>query len=302
MFNLQAVGDNFLVILVFIFAPVSGYLVYEAFRTRDHASILKEENAHLKEDYKRMERTDKVQSEFVGIATHQLRTPLAKMKWSLLSLVGELEEKLTPSQKELFEVAKESNEKMIRLVEDLLGVKETEDSRLGYDFKTTNLVEVIDSTVKNFSVLAKQKNIGLDFVNTNGSSLGMTIDPWKVGLALGNLIDNAISYTPENGKIEVRLENFGNSVRVSVKDSGIGIPDAEKEKIFTRFFRASNASKIRANGTGLGLYIARNIIKVHGGEIWANSLENKGTTFYFTLPIGGGSRVDGNIRQLMEEM
>lgn len=299
---ISIVSDNFLIVLLLIFAPVSGYLVYEALKLKDRNEHLEEDIKHLKEDHERMLRTDKIKSEFMSIATHQLKSPLAKMKWALQYLMTANITCVTPQQKEVLDVAYDTSDKMIKLVNDLIGVKETEETTLGYNFENSSVKEVIEKTIENFKLPAEQKKVNIEFENTVPDLPQLMIDPWKINLALGNLIDNAISYTPEGGKIEIKLESFGNSVRVSVKDNGIGIPEKEKEKIFNKFFRAGNALKIKHEGTGLGLYIARNIIKVHGGDLWFNSVETKGTTFYFTIPFDASLRAKENIKSFVDGM
>lgn len=299
---LNIISDNFLVVLLLIFAPVSGYLIYEALKLKDRNEHLEDDIEHLKEDHERMLRTDKIKSEFMSIATHQLKSPLAKMKWALEYLITADIAGATPEQREVLGVAHDTSNKMIRLVNDLIGVKEMEESTLGYNFENSSVKEVIEKTIENFNLPAKQKNIKIEFSNTVPNLPSLMIDPWKINLALGNLVDNAIAYTPEGGKIEIKLESFGNSVRVSVKDNGIGIPEREKESIFNKFFRASNALKVKHEGTGLGLYISKNIIKVHGGELWFNSVETKGTTFYFTIPFDASLRARENIQTFVNGM
>ncbi len=111
------------------------------------------------------------------------------------------------------------------------------------------------------------------------------MDPDKVKLVITNLIDNAVRYTSEKGKVVVSLEKNDNNIEVSVEDSGIGIPEDQKERIFTKFFRASNAVRTETEGSGLGLFICKNIIEAHDGEVWFESEEGKGSKFYFSLPI-----------------
>jgi len=123
--------------------------------------------------------------------------------------------------------------------------------------------------------------------------MAVKVDQAKMELALSNLVDNALDYTPEGGAVKIILEKMGNYAKVSVKDSGIGIPKEEAANLFTRFYRAKNAVRIKTEGTGLGLYITKNIIEAHGGKIWVESPaspsqggeENKGTTFLFTVPF-----------------
>ncbi|MFA4990905.1 MAG: ATP-binding protein, partial [Candidatus Paceibacterota bacterium] len=110
-------------------------------------------------------------------------------------------------------------------------------------------------------------------------------DPMRIKIVIQNLLENALRYNVENGQIIVKVEKKPPYVEVSVSDTGIGIPKDELPKLFTKFFRASNVLKYETEGTGLGLYITKNIIEAHGGKIWAESIENRGSTFYFTLPI-----------------
>jgi len=300
MINLQVLSDNFLILFIFILAPISGYLVYEALKLKDHGSHIEEENQHLKEDLKKMERSEKLKAEFMSIATHQLRTPLAKMKWALQSLMQDFSGQANAQQKELMDFTIDTNEKMIKLVNDLMGMREAEDTNLGYDFQNTSIEELLQKTVANFNSLAEKKKINLQFINQNKPLPKIMLDPWKLSLALGNFIDNAICYTPEGGKVEVKLENFGNSIKISVKDTGIGIPASEKDKIFSRFYRAHNAKEIKQEGTGLGLYIAKNIIKVHGGEVGLETTEGLGTTFYFTIPFDAELKAKEHIKNFSD--
>ena len=114
----------------------------------------------------------------------------------------------------------------------------------------------------------------------------MRVDKEKISLAISNLVDNAINYTKE-GKISIQFEydSKDKQVKFSVKDTGIGISEEQQKRLFSKFFRGINAIKAETEGTGLGLFIAKNIIEAHGGRIWFESEEGKGTTFYFTLPL-----------------
>lgn len=110
-------------------------------------------------------------------------------------------------------------------------------------------------------------------------------DLMRVKIVLQNLIENAIRYNVENGEIIIKVEKKDSYLQVSVRDTGIGIPQEEVVKLFSKFFRATNVVKYETEGTGLGLYITKNIVEAHGGKIWVESVENRGTTFYFTLPL-----------------
>ncbi len=113
----------------------------------------------------------------------------------------------------------------------------------------------------------------------------VTVDVEKVKLAIQNLIDNAIRYTLPGGRITVSLKTVKNQIEFSIKDTGVGIPKAQQERVATKFFRGTNAMRMETEGSGLGLYITKNIIEAHGGKLWFESEENKGTTLYFILPL-----------------
>ena len=111
------------------------------------------------------------------------------------------------------------------------------------------------------------------------------IDVEKIKIAIDNIINNAITYTPTGGKVTISLSGNKEEIEFSVKDTGIGIPENQQERIFTKFFRGANATKMETEGTGLGLFIVKNIIEAHGGKTWFESKEGVGTTFYFNLPV-----------------
>jgi signal transduction histidine kinase len=230
---------------------------------------------------------DKAKSEFISLASHQLRTPLSGIKWSLnLILSGELGH-FPEEIKKLLLTGYESNERMIILVDDLLNVSRIEQDRFTYELVPTRLEKVVDEMIKDFDHLLKEKSIELKFLKPRASLPEVYIDKGKIRFVLQNLFDNAIKYSQSNGDITVRLtpHRGGKFIRFSVKDDGIGIPLYQQERIFSKFFRGDNAIMKDIPGSGLGLYIAKSIVERHGGKIWFESEENLGTTFYFTTPV-----------------
>jgi two-component system sensor histidine kinase VicK len=195
------------------------------------------------------------------------------------------DQKIGVEQKKILQNGVEANEMMIKLVNDLMDIDRTGDTYFGYNFEKIPMAGLIVKIMHDFSFMASQRKINLEFFSADEAIPDAKVDPSKLELALGNLVDNAISYTPEGGDIKIVLEKMGDYAKVSVKDSGIGIPKEEITTLFTRFFRAKNAVRVKTEGTGLGLYIARNIIEAHGGKIWVESEEGKGTTFFFTVPF-----------------
>ena len=227
----------------------------------------------------------KIKSEFVSVAAHQLRTPLAALKWSLRLMLdgdmGPVEEK----QKEFLGRTYETTERMVKLVNDLLDAARIEEGRFGYEFKEVDYIGFVEKIVKNYETLAKSRRMHLIFFETKDIIPPIYADPDRLSMALSNLIENGLRYTPADGKIEIKISLEGERVKTTVSDTGAGIPEVEQPRVFSKFFRASNAIKLETEGTGLGLFIARNIVRRHGGDISFVSETGKGTTFILTLPL-----------------
>ncbi|MFC1756519.1 sensor histidine kinase [Patescibacteria group bacterium] len=168
---------------------------------------------------------------------------------------------------------------------NLLEVQQYESGKFGYTFAASSIEKIAEESLKNFIHIAKGKKIEASIKKSKEIIPTIEIDQLKIGIVFSILIENAINYTSENGKIEIVCKKKGENVEVSISDSGIGIPKDQYDKVFTRFFRSQNAIRKKTDGTGLGLNIAKKIINDHAGEIWFESKELKGTTFYFTFPI-----------------
>ncbi len=235
-------------------------------------------------DVSREKHIQKMKTDFVSIVAHQLRTPLSAIKWSIkMILDGELG-KVSAQQKDWLDKTYQSNERMITLVNDLLNVSRIEEGRFLYNLQETDLREIINNVLHNNADLIQRKHLKITFRGKTKKIPKVKVDAEKLQLAVQNLITNAIHYTPDGGGITVAIDLQESNLLVSVKDNGIGISKADQAKVFQRFFRARNAIKTRTNGTGLGLFITKNIIEAHHGKIWFTSKLGKGTTFYFTLP------------------
>ncbi len=229
---------------------------------------------------------ESMKTEFVSITAHQLRTPLSAIKWILrMFLDGDLGP-VSDTQRRFLEKTYTSNERMIKLINDLLNVTRIEEGRFLYRIQTTDLVALTEKMLFPFREVAKKKKIEFEFEKPRGRPPKLPIDQEKMAFVIQNVIDNAVNYT-KTGKIKVSLEYSKEEKQFlfEVRDSGIGIPKSQHKRVFSRFFRAANAIKAETEGTGLGLFIAKNIIEAHGGKIWFESEEKKGTTFYFTIPV-----------------
>lgn len=235
-------------------------------------------------DRTREKQAIKAKSEFITIVAHQLRTPLTGINWTFETLA-----KAPALSADLNQMVKDglmAAQRLLRVVNDLLDVAKIEEGHFGYQFEDVNLIEFIYDIAASVAVLANEYKVAVYFEKPLDSSIIVKADPIKLKMILSNLIDNAVKYNIANGKVTISLERMKNKsfVQIAVKDTGIGIPAGELDKIFTKFYRGSNAVHMETTGSGLGLYIAKNIIKRHGGEIKAESVEGRGTTFYFTLP------------------
>lgn len=236
-------------------------------------------------DITREKMVERMKTEFVSISAHQLRTPLSAIKWTLKMLLdGDLGE-LTKEQREFLEKTYISNERMIALINDLLNVSRIEEGRYIYKLEQCSLENLIDEVINYFREEIRRKKIKFNFRKPKKEIPKITADIEKMKLVLQNLFDNAIKYNVEGGEIEVELRKENQEIVFSIKDTGIGIPEDQQGRVFTKFFRAANALKKETGGSGLGLFITKNIIESHGGKIWFFSKEGEGSTFYFSLPI-----------------
>lgn len=230
-------------------------------------------------------KVSKSKSEFISIVAHQLRTPLSAMKWTLrLLLDGDLDP-ISEKQAKFLQRGYESNERMIRLISDLLDVTRIEEGRFGYALQEMDITKIIAKSAEEFEILAKKREIRLIISPPAQPPPMLFIDPARISLVVSNLLSNAINYTLPGGSVTVTVKSNPTEVEVAIQDTGVGIPQEQISKLFTKFFRASNVLRMQINGTGLGLFIAKNILLRHGGRIWGESEEGKGSTFRFTLPL-----------------
>lgn len=236
------------------------------------------------ETEERQKAIDIMKSEFISIASHQLRTPLSVIKWTLkMCLDGDLG-KLTQEQNNFLTKTYDSNERMISLVNDLLDVSRIEEGRFEYQFTKFDIKQLLKEVLDQYKVFIKEKEL---LVKTNIDDQGKILirgDREKLFVVFSNLIDNAVKFTAKGGMIDILANKDKNRAQVTIKDSGIGIGTEDQKRLFTKFFRAESAKRVQTQGTGLGLFIVKNIIKKHKGKIKIDSILNKGTTVVCCLP------------------
>jgi PAS domain S-box-containing protein len=236
-------------------------------------------------DITREKEIEKMKSEFVSISAHQLRTPLSAIKWTLRAILDGDVGQLNPGQVDLLQKTYTSNERMITLVNDLLDVTRIEEGRHLFKPSLSDVEPVIEFVMNSFKGESERKQIQLEFKKPFTKAPKIMLDVEKIKLAIQNLIGNAIRYTPQGGMVTISLKHDKKEVEMLVKDTGIGIPQDQQQKIFTKFFRSQNAVRMETEGSGLGLFITKNIVEAHGGRIWFESEEGKGTTFHMAVPI-----------------
>ncbi len=233
--------------------------------------------------------TNRMKTEFVSIASHQLRTPLSIIKWYVEFLSkAERQKNFTPKEINYIHTINDSNQRMIKLVNDLLDISRVESGRMQVKPEQTNLVELCQNIIKNNEPLAQSKKIKVSFKYDQSIPL-LWVDPKRLNIAIDNLLTNSIKYIRDDkgkGQVNIELSHKGKNVLFSISDNGVGIPNQDQKQIFKKFFRANNTLKLQTSGTGLGLFIAKAIIESHKGSIWFVSKQNEGTTFYINLPIG----------------
>ena len=249
----------------------------------DHATNrLRVANRHLKE-------LDKAKDEFISMASHQLRTPLTTIKGYLSMMLEGDAGRMTKAQTEFAGFAFGSSERMVNLISDLLNVSRLSAGRFIIQTKPTDMVAMIQDEVRQLQSHAAAKNLQLVFEPPAKPLPLAEIDDNKTRQVVMNFIDNALYYTP-SGSVTVHLDQTGQYVRLRVTDTGIGVPDEAKRKLFSKFFRAGNAQSVRPDGTGLGLYLARRVVEDQGGTIIFESALGKGSTFGFELPLRPASK------------
>ncbi len=224
-----------------------------------------------------------MKSDFVSFVTHQLRTPLSGIKW-MLELAAETPERVEETTAYVHD-AREAAERLINLVNDLLDASKLESGRLALALEEVDLRRLTREVIDEIAPLLREKGHRLSVDDATCPAAALA-DAQLLRQVVLNLTSNAVKYTPAGGRITVRVGARPDGVEWAITDSGIGIPKEAQRKLFEKFFRADNVFAVETEGTGLGLYLVRLIVEKHGGRVWCESEEGRGSTFAFALPAG----------------
>lgn len=230
------------------------------------------------------EEIDRMKSEFISLASHQLRTPLSAIKtYSHMLADGYMGDVTAPQKKSLRTIISATN-RMNELISTLLNITRIESGTIAITPKSLHLEKAAEEVIKELSLAASEKSIRLSLHKVGQTSTAVKTDNLIIKEVISNLVSNAIKYTSDEGSVRIEVRGRARDVLVSVRDNGWGIPSNAHDQVFSKFFRATNIVKRETTGTGLGLYLVKGLLDRLDGTIWFESIEGRGTTFYFTLP------------------
>jgi signal transduction histidine kinase/GAF domain-containing protein len=240
------------------------------------------------QDVSALKAAEHLKDEFIGIAAHELRNPLAALHGFVRLLLVQTAQgkgnELAPWQLESMQSIDQATTRLVELTDDLLDVTRLQADRLELRQEATDLIALVRRVIRRYQPVSEQHQLS---IATNTEFLVVNIDVQRIEQVLTNLITNAVKYSPQGGSVDITLweEVTTESALISIKDTGIGIPQQQQARIFGRFVRAENGQNLGIRGTGLGLYLCRELVERHGGRIWFESTEGEGSTFFISLPL-----------------
>jgi signal transduction histidine kinase len=252
------------------------------FKTQETAKKLKKTSGQLKKTNVKLKELSALKDEFVSVASHELRAPMTTIKGYISMILEGDVGQIPPKVKEFLGDAYESNDRMIRLVNNMLNVSRIESGKLIISLQDIQIEEAIEGVVKSFRLEAEGHGLELKFFKPKKRLARVRVDPDRIREVIANLVGNAINFTP-HGHVHLRAYGEDGVITVAVEDTGVGISSQSQKQLFKKFSQVEVAAPFK-KGSGLGLYISKMLINEFGGEIWVKSKVGKGTTFSFSLP------------------
>jgi two-component system, NtrC family, sensor histidine kinase KinB len=236
-------------------------------------------------DITKQKELDQLKSSFVASVSHELRTPLVAIEKSITLILSNAAGPISKDQEQFLSIAERNLKRLSLLINDLLDLSKLEAGKMELLRELCSIENIIDEAIKSFDAWASAKSIRME-KNIHGPISDLYADSNKINQVLNNLIGNAIKFTPNNGSIiiEVSFDDENKEIKVVVQDTGSGIAQGDLKKVFDKFYQAAKAHS-EIIGTGIGLSIAKEIVELHGGRIWAESEQGRGAKFIFTLPL-----------------
>lgn len=231
----------------------------------------------------KLEKLEKLKSEFISIVSHELRTPLTSIKNSLEMILSGRMGEITSVQDNFLNLAKRNVDRLSGIINDLLDLSKIEAGKMEYRFEPLNILEPVKFAISTFESLAEKKNIKLSLVSKR-DDYKIYGDSNRIEQVMNNLVSNAVKFTPNNGKISINIEEVDSNIKIIVEDTGIGIKKEDLPKVFDKFQQIESSLSREVGGTGLGLPIAKQLIEAHRGQLWVESEYNKGSKFSLSIP------------------
>ena len=254
---------------------------------------IREKNVALEKANRELKKLDQLKSDFIASVSHDIRTPLNSVQESIALILDGVVSTGEEKGKKVLEIAKRSIGRLTQMINDLLDFSKIEAGKLRLHVEPCDLQFLVDEVLGSLRSLAEKKKVKLDFKPLREFPK-VACDAERIIQVLTNLVGNAIKFTPENGSVTVQLEGAPNHcVRFIVSDTGIGIRKEDLGRVFERFEQVKDAGSRESRGTGLGLSICRELVKLHGGQIWAESEFGKGSRFIVSLPITQSVQMEG---------
>jgi signal transduction histidine kinase len=283
-FLAQSFGSKLITVITFLLSVIAGIFIVKSVE-REVAQREKIEKLALDLEHanSRLRELDQMKSQFLSFASHQIRSPLTAIKgYSSLLLEGDYG-KIPAKISEAIKIIDTSTQSLIVIVNEFLDVSRIEQGRMKYDFTDFDIRKLVEEIVAEQKPNVEKKGLTLSYSANQNATYSVHADMGKIKQVLGNVLDNAIKYTPQ-GSISVNVEKNMKKIHVSITDTGVGLDPEDISKLFSMFSRAKDASKANVSGTGLGLYVAKQMLEAQKGKIWVDSPGKcKGSTFHIEI-------------------